>query len=169
MQQPRLDSQVSTERIFTRSMPAACTAEALSSSISSLISTMTLPSKSFSFSSETRPMMRSRSGSMMSPASMIDETAGEVAGVSRLERRVSQTLAGAVRRDEVLEHGETLAEVGLDGRLDDLAGRLGHEAAHTGELTDLLLRTTGAGVGHDVDRVHGSFLVRLLHVVEHLV
>ena len=67
------------------------------------------------------------------------------------------------------EHGEALAEVGRDGGLDDLAGGLGHQAAHAGELTDLLLRTAGAGVGHDVDRVHGSFLVRALHVVEHLV
>jgi hypothetical protein len=44
MQTPRLDSQVSTERIFTFSMPAACTAEARSSSISWLMSTMVLPS-----------------------------------------------------------------------------------------------------------------------------
>src|SRR6185437_6433135 len=99
----------------------------------------------------------------------VDESPGEVAGISGLERRVSQTLAGAVGRDEVLEHGETLAEVGLDGRLDDFAGRLGHKAAHSGQLTDLLLGTAGAGVGHDVDRVHGSFLVRRLDVVEHLV
>ena len=34
----------------------------------------------------------------------VDETAGEVAGVRGLERGVGETLAGAVRRDEVLEH-----------------------------------------------------------------
>ena len=34
----------------------------------------------------------------------VDETAREVAGVRRLERGVGQTLASAVRRDEVLEH-----------------------------------------------------------------
>ena len=34
----------------------------------------------------------------------VDEAAGEVAGVRRLERRVGEALAGAVRRDEVLEH-----------------------------------------------------------------
>ncbi len=137
-------------------------------------------------------MMRSRNGSMVSPASMIghdvdafdgaaielgdddilrdvDETAGEVARVGGLERGIGETLTRAVRRDEVLQHGETFTEVRRDGRLDDFAGRLGHQAAHAGELTDLLLGTTGAGVGHDVDRVHGSFLVRALHVVEHLV
>ena len=37
----------------------------------------------------------------------VDETAGEVPGVRRLERGVRQTLAGAVRRDEVLEHRQT--------------------------------------------------------------
>ena len=99
----------------------------------------------------------------------VDETAGEVAGVGRLERGVGETLTRAVGRDEVLEHGETFAEVGLDGRFDDFAGGLGHEAAHAGELTNLLFGTTGAGVGHDVDRVHGSFLVGALHVAEHLV
>jgi hypothetical protein len=44
-----------------------------------------------------------------------------------------------VGRDEVLQHRETLAEVRGDRRLDDLAGGLGHEAAHGGELADLLL------------------------------
>ena len=99
----------------------------------------------------------------------VNETTGQVARVSGLERGISQTLTCAVRRDEVLEHGEAFAEVRRDGRLDDFAGRLGHQSAHTGELTNLLLRTAGAGVGHDVDRVHGSFLVRLLHVAEHLI
>jgi hypothetical protein len=58
-----------------------------------------------------------------------------------------------VRRDEVLLHGEAFAEVRRDRRLDDLPRRLGHEAAHAGELPDLLLRSARAGVGHDVHRV----------------
>jgi hypothetical protein len=143
-------------------------------------------------SSETRPMMRSRSGSMISPDSTIerdvdafdraavvlghddvlrhvDQAAGQVAGVGRLERRIGQALARAVRRDEVLEHGEAFAEVRRDGRLDDFARRLGHQSAHAGELANLLLRSASAGVGHDVDRVHGAFVVGALHVAEHLV
>ena len=83
----------------------------------------------------------------------VDETPGEVPGVRRLERGVRQTLAGAVGRDEVLEDRQPLAEVGGDGRLDDLARGLGHEAAHAGQLTNLLRRTARARVGHDVDRV----------------
>ena len=34
----------------------------------------------------------------------VDEAPGEVPGVRRLERRVGEALARAVRRDEVLEH-----------------------------------------------------------------
>ena len=99
----------------------------------------------------------------------VDETAGEVAGVGGLECGVGETLTCAVGGDEVLQHGEAFTEVRRDGGLDDFAGGLGHQTAHAGELTDLLLGSASAGVGHDVDRVHGSFLVGTLHVVEHLV
>ena len=83
----------------------------------------------------------------------VDETTREVTGVRRLERGVREALTSAVGRDEVLENGETLAEVRRDRGLDDLARGLGHETAHRGELTDLLGRAAGARVGHDVDRV----------------
>ena len=42
----------------------------------------------------------------------VDEAAGQVAGVGGLQRGVGETLARAVRRDEVLEHGEAFLEVG---------------------------------------------------------
>ena len=83
----------------------------------------------------------------------VDEAPGQVAGVGRLQRRVGETLAGAVRRDEVLEDGEPLAEVRGDRRLDDLARRAWTSAAHAGELADLLLGASGAGVRHHVDGV----------------
>ncbi len=51
----------------------------------------------------------------------VDQTAREVTRVRGLERGVGQTLARAVRRDEVLQHREPLAEVRGDGVLDDLA------------------------------------------------
>ena len=91
----------------------------------------------------------------------VDETAREVTRVRRLQRRVGQTLAGAVRRDEVLLGVEAFAEVRRDGRLDDRAVRLGHEAAHAGELADLRRATAGAGVGHHEDRVERLLLLRL--------
>ena len=100
----------------------------------------------------------------------VDQAAREVAGVGRLQRRVGQSLARAVRRDEVLQHGEPLAEVRRDGRLDDLAGRLGHQAAHAGELPDLLLAAARAGIRHDENRVELlAALVLLGHLAEHLV
>src|SRR6185436_2711426 len=100
----------------------------------------------------------------------VDETARQVARVGRLERRVGEALARAVRRDEVLHHFEAFTEVRRDGRLDDFTRRLGHQAAHAGELADLLFRSSRAGVGHDVDRVEDpAFLVDQLHLAEHRV
>ena len=84
----------------------------------------------------------------------VGQLAGEVTRVGRLEGRIGQALAGTVRRAEVLEHREAFAEVGLDRRLDDLAGRLGHQTAHAAELAHLLDAAAGAGVGHQEDRVH---------------
>ena len=83
----------------------------------------------------------------------VDQTPRQVTGVRRLQRGVRETLAGAVGRVEVFEHRQTFLEVGNDRRLDDLARRLGHQAAHAGELAHLVLRTAGAGVRHHEDRV----------------
>ena len=99
----------------------------------------------------------------------VDQTTGEVTRVCGLQRRIREALASAVGGDEVLQHGETFTEVSRDRGFNDFAGRLGHEAAHAGELTDLLFGTTSAGVGHDVNRVHGPLLVGVLHVVKHLI
>ena len=66
-------------------------------------------------------------------------TPGQVTGVGRLEGRIRQTLPGAVGRDEVLEHGQPFPEIGGNGLLDDLTGRLGHQTAHAGQLLHLVL------------------------------
>ena len=50
----------------------------------------------------------------------VDESTGQVAGVGGTQRGVGQTLARAVRRDEVLEHGQAFTEVALDRARDDL-------------------------------------------------
>ena len=107
-------------------------------------------------SSDTRPMMRSRNGfddlarlddrtdvDAFHRAAVVlghdhvlrnvDQAAGQVAGVGRLERRIGQALARAVRRDEVFEHRQPFAEVRRDGRLNDFARRLGHQSAHAAE------------------------------------
>src|SRR6185437_14898560 len=97
----------------------------------------------------------------------VHQAAGEVAGVGGLERGVGEPLARAVGRDEILQHRQSLAEIGGDRGLDDLARGLGHQAAHAGELADLLLRSAGAGVGHDVHRVDRALAVLLFEHVEH--
>ena len=99
----------------------------------------------------------------------VDQAASQVAGVRRLQRGIGQSLTGAVRRDEVLQHRQTFTEVRRDGRLDDFAGRLGHQSTHTGELADLLFRSASAGVGHDVNRIDVAFFVAALHFAEHFV
>ena len=83
----------------------------------------------------------------------VDETTRQVARVGRAQRRVGEALAGAVGRDEELEHREALDEARLDRPLDDLALRVGHLTAPAGELADLLDVAAGAGGGHHVDRV----------------
>ena len=84
----------------------------------------------------------------------VGQLAGQVTRVGRLEGRIGQALAGTVRRAEVLEHRQAFAEVGLDRRFDDLAGRLGHQTAHAAELAHLFDTTASTGVGHQEDRVH---------------
>ena len=106
---------------------------------------------------------------MITSCATSTRSTGEIARVRGLQRGVGQSLTGAVRGDEVFQHGEAFAEVRRDRRLDDLARRLGHQAAHSGELADLLFRSASAGVGHDVNRVELAGLVVLLHGGEHFV
>src|SRR5262249_27561836 len=96
--------------------------------------------------SENRPAVLLRDRDVLRH---VHQASGEMPGIRRLERRIGQTLPGAVGRDEVLEHGEALAEVRLDRALDDLADAtselllgLGHQTAHARQLTDLVTRPT---------------------------
>ena len=60
----------------------------------------------------------------------VGQFTGQITRVGRLECRIGQTFASTVRRAEIFEYGEAFAEVGLNRRFDDLAGWLGHQAAH---------------------------------------
>lgn len=89
----------------------------------------------------------------------VDQTAGQVAGVCRTECGVGQTFTGAVGGGEVIEDGEAFAEVCLNRQFYGLTGGIGNEAAHAGQLSDLVIITTGAGLGHHGQRVefhHGA-------------
>ena len=84
----------------------------------------------------------------------VHQTTGQITSVGSLHSGISQTLTGTVSRDEVLQHRHTLLEVRQNGVLNDLSTLgacllgLGHQTTHTGELTDLVLTTTGTGVEH---------------------
>jgi len=97
----------------------------------------------------------------------VHEAPGEITCIRRLERRIGQTFAGAVRRDEELDYGKAFLEVRADRKLDDVSTRLGHQSAHTGQLPDLVLGTARAGVRHHVDVVESAlvFLKGLHHHV----
>ncbi len=99
----------------------------------------------------------------------VDQTPRQIARVGGFERRIGQSFAGAVRRNEVFEHRQTFTEVRGDRRLDDFTRRLGHQSAHAGELTNLLFRSASARVRHDVNRIEFTFLVAPLHLAEHFV
>ena len=96
----------------------------------------------------------------------VGQLAGQVATVGSLQRRVGQSLAGPVRGTEILQDRESLAEVRLDRRLDDLTRRLGHQATHASQLPDLLDTTTGTRVGHQEDRVDVAFFLGTVIVLE---
>src|SRR5690606_14307518 len=83
----------------------------------------------------------------------VHEAAGQVTRVRRPDGRVRQALAGAVRGDEVLQHREALAEVGLDRNLDGPARRVGHQAAHAGHLGELRDVAASARLGHHPHRI----------------
>ena len=99
----------------------------------------------------------------------VDESTGQVAGVGGTERGVGEALARAVRRDEVLEHRQAFTEVALDRARDDLAARVGDEAAHTGDLPHLHDVSSGTRADHHVDRVELRRRQQVLHGPRHLV
>src|SRR3981189_1529439 len=99
----------------------------------------------------------------------VNQTARQVTRVGGLQSRIGQTLAGAVRRDEVFEHRQPFTEVGRDRSLDNFARRFRHQSTHPGELTDLLFRSAGTGIGHDINRVEFAFFIPLLHLAKHFI
>ena len=97
----------------------------------------------------------------------VHQFAGHVAGVGGFEGGVGQALAGAVGGDEIFQDGEALAEVGENGLFDDVAAGFGHEAAHAGELADLLAVAAGAGIHHERDGVVFELAMVVLQGVQH--
>ena len=71
--------------------------------------------------------------------------------------------SGARRGDEVLESLEALAEVALDRAGNHVTARVGHEAAHAGDLTHLRHVPACARTDHHVDGVEACRLELVLH------
>ena len=94
----------------------------------------------------------------------------QVTRVGRLECRVGQTFSSTVGRTEILQHVEAFTEVRFDRRFDDFTGRLGHQAPHARQLSDLLDTTSSTRVRHQVNRVDVTRIpaVILAHHVHHL-
>ena len=98
----------------------------------------------------------------------VNKLTGHVTGVGCLQSRISQSLAGAVGTDEVLQHRQTFAEAGQNRTLNNLAGRFRHKTAHTGKLFDLVLTASGSRVKHGINRI--DFLsTGLFHLFRQLV
>ena len=89
----------------------------------------------------------------------VNQTTSQVSRIGSLQSGIRQTFTGTVSRDKVLQHRKSLFKVRQDRILDDLTTfstcllRFCHQTTHTGELTDLLFRTTGTGIKHHVHRV----------------
>ena len=83
----------------------------------------------------------------------IYQTSGQVTRVSGTKSRIGQSLTSSVCRDEVLQYVKTLTEVGLDRKFDCVTGCICHQASHTSQLFDLLIRSSSSGVSHHVDVV----------------
>ena len=70
-------------------------------------------------------------------------------------------------RNKVLQHGQPFTEISDNGCFDDLTGRLGHQAAHAGQLTHLVLASPGTGIGHHVNRIEAFFNNRFTFFILH--
>ena len=96
----------------------------------------------------------------------VNQTPGQITGVRGFQRRVGQTLAGAVGGIEVFQHRKPFLEVGNDRGFDNFPGRLRHQAPHARQLLHLRGGAPGAGMGHHVDgidRLAGFFRRNRLH------
>ncbi len=67
----------------------------------------------------------------------VDQTTGQVTGFCGTQCGIGQTLTCTVLGDEVLQHGQAVAVVGLHRTRNDLTLRVSHEASHTCNLVDL--------------------------------
>ena len=83
----------------------------------------------------------------------VNQSTSQVTRVRSTQCSIGHALSRATRRNEVFEYGQALTEVRLDRDFDGFTGGGCHQAAHTGQLTNLVDRTTRTGIRHHVNRV----------------
>ena len=81
------------------------------------------------------------------------QTSGQITRVGGSQRGIGKSLTGASGRNEVFQNVKAFTVVSPDWHFDGRTGRVGDKSTHSGELTDLVLRTTRSGVRHHVDVV----------------
>ncbi len=101
----------------------------------------------------------------------INQTPGKITGVGRLKGRVRKSLARAMGRNEIFDNAQSFPEIGHDGRLDDVPGRLCQQTAHAGELPDLGFTAARLGFVHQMDacKTLPVFLHGFYHGVRNLI
>ena len=91
--------------------------------------------------------------------SNVYQATGQITGVSSTQCGIGQAFAGTMGRNEVFQNGQAFTEVRFNRTVDNTARGVGHQATHTGQLTNLLLVTTGTGISHHshgVELIHGG-------------
>ena len=89
----------------------------------------------------------------------IHEAAGQVTGICCTQSGICQTLAGAVRGNEVFLRGKSFTEVRADRHRDDASGWISHQTAHTRQLRNGGETTFGRAGGS-----HGGKIAIRVHV-----
>ena len=93
----------------------------------------------------------------------VHQTPCEIARVGRTQSGIGQPFARTMRAEEVLQCVQAFAEVGADGQGDDTARRIGHQAAHAGQLPNGLDAAFRRARGH-----HRAQASRRVQILPHL-
>ena len=91
----------------------------------------------------------------------VDQASREISRVGGAQRRIGETFARAVRRNEVFENRQALFERRLDRNLQDAARRVRHQPPHPAQLFDLRDRAARARSRHHEDGIER--ILRSLH------
>src|SRR3989338_4386625 len=84
----------------------------------------------------------------------INQSSSQVTGFGSLQRSVGLALSGSVSGDEIFQNSQSFLVTGPDGKINNLAGRVYHQAFHPRHLSQLTKRPSGAGRHHGVNRAH---------------